>query len=91
MNAGRPGGMRLVVERRLAVIGSQDLLLLLGIGVFFFGAKRLPELSRSLGQALTEFKKGMTAAAPSAPTAADADPPKSEATAPTKNEGSLTP
>jgi len=27
--------------------------------VFFFGAKKLPELSRSLGKALSEFKKGI--------------------------------
>jgi sec-independent protein translocase protein TatA len=42
------------------MIGSQDLLVALGLGLFFFGAKKLPELSRSLGQALVEFKKGMT-------------------------------
>src|SRR5262249_48736186 len=35
----------------------------LALGVFVLGAKRLPELSRSLGQALTEFKKGLTAEA----------------------------
>lgn len=41
------------------MIGTQDLLIALAIGVFFFGAKKLPELSRSLGRALTEFKKGL--------------------------------
>jgi sec-independent protein translocase protein TatA len=41
------------------VIGTQDLLVFLALGLFFFGAKKLPELSRSLGQALTEFKKGV--------------------------------
>jgi TatA/E family protein of Tat protein translocase len=41
------------------MIGTQDLLIALALGVFFFGAKRLPELSRSLGRALTEFKKGI--------------------------------
>ncbi|HYS18944.1 MAG TPA: twin-arginine translocase TatA/TatE family subunit [Candidatus Binatia bacterium] len=41
------------------MIGTQDLLIALTIGVFFFGAKKLPELSRSLGRALSEFKKGL--------------------------------
>jgi sec-independent protein translocase protein TatA len=43
------------------VLGSQDILLALALGVFFFGAKKLPELSRSLGQAMSEFKKGLSA------------------------------
>jgi len=41
------------------MIGTQDLLIALAIGVFFFGAKKLPELSRSLGKAMSEFKKGI--------------------------------
>lgn len=41
------------------MIGTQDLIIALAIGVFFFGAKKLPELSRSLGKALSEFKKGI--------------------------------
>lgn len=48
------------------MLGSQDLFVLLAIGVFFFGAKRLPELSRSLGQAISEFKKGVTKGMPDA-------------------------
>jgi TatA/E family protein of Tat protein translocase len=43
-----------------AMIGPQDLWVALALGVFFFGAKKLPELSRSLGQSLSEFKKGVT-------------------------------
>jgi TatA/E family protein of Tat protein translocase len=31
---------------------------LLRIAIVVFEAKRLPEISRSLGQALSEFKKG---------------------------------
>jgi TatA/E family protein of Tat protein translocase len=41
------------------MIGPQDVWVALGLMVFFFGAKKLPELSRSLGQALSEFKKGL--------------------------------
>jgi hypothetical protein len=34
------------------MLGPQDLGIALAFGVFFFGAKKLPELSRSLGQAM---------------------------------------
>ena len=52
------------------MLGPQDLWIALALGVFFFGGKKLPELSRSVGQAMTEFKKGlatgMSASAPAA-------------------------
>lgn len=38
--------------------GGSELLLILFIILLLFGAKRLPELSRSLGKSLGEFKKG---------------------------------
>jgi len=69
------------------VLGPQDLWIALALGVFFFGAKKLPELSRSLGQAMSEFKKGVSethedppAAAPAAaaPAAKTAEPPSEE-------------
>jgi sec-independent protein translocase protein TatA len=41
------------------MIGSQDLLLGLVIAVFFFGAKRLPEIAGALGKSMKEFKKGV--------------------------------
>jgi TatA/E family protein of Tat protein translocase len=41
------------------MIGPQDIWVALALGIFFFGAKKLPELSRSVGQALSEFKKGV--------------------------------
>jgi sec-independent protein translocase protein TatA len=39
-------------------IGMGEILLLLLVLVLLFGAKRLPELARSLGRSLSEFKKG---------------------------------
>jgi TatA/E family protein of Tat protein translocase len=37
------------------------------LGIFFLGAKKLPELSRSLGQAMSEFKKGVATGAQDGP------------------------
>ena len=49
------------------MLGPQDLWIALALGVFFFGAKKLPELSRSLGQAMSEFKKGVATGSDDAP------------------------
>ena len=38
--------------------GGAEVLLILFIILLLFGAKKLPELSRSLGRSLGEFKKG---------------------------------
>ena len=40
-------------------IGFQELLVILLIVLLVFGAKRLPEIGRSLGKTLAEFRKGM--------------------------------
>ena len=42
--AGLPGGMEIV--------------LIIFVIILLFGAKKLPELARSLGKSLNEFKKG---------------------------------
>jgi TatA/E family protein of Tat protein translocase len=60
------------------MLGPQDLWIALALGVFFFGAKKLPELSRSLGQAMSEFKKGVTATSDEPPPAPPAAPVKPE-------------
>jgi TatA/E family protein of Tat protein translocase len=38
--------------------GWQEILLVLVVILLLFGAKKLPELARSLGKSLGEFKKG---------------------------------
>jgi len=38
-------------------IGSQELLIIILIGLIFFGAKRLPEIARGLGKGMSEFRK----------------------------------
>jgi sec-independent protein translocase protein TatA len=38
-------------------LGMQELLIVLFLVLLLFGAKKLPELARSIGEALNEFKK----------------------------------
>jgi sec-independent protein translocase protein TatA len=39
--------------------GGPEWLIILGIVLLLFGAKKLPELARSLGKSTREFKKGL--------------------------------
>jgi len=43
-------------------LGYQELLLILLIVLILFGAQRLPDLARSLGSSVKEFKKGVSEA-----------------------------
>jgi sec-independent protein translocase protein TatA len=38
--------------------GIGEVLIILAVILLLFGARRLPELSRSLGRSLSEFKRG---------------------------------
>ena len=40
----------------LGGIGTSEILLVLGVVILFFGAKRIPELARGLGKGIREFK-----------------------------------
>ncbi len=40
-------------------LGIGELLIILAIVVMFFGAKRLPEIARSMGQSVNAFKNGL--------------------------------
>ena len=41
-------------------IGLQELLVILAIILLLFGGKKIPELSKSLGTAIKELRKGFT-------------------------------
>ena len=38
--------------------GGTELILIIFVIILLFGARKLPELARSLGKSLNEFKKG---------------------------------
>ena len=40
-------------------LGGPELLIVLAVVLLLFGAKKVPDLARSLGQAQKEFKDGM--------------------------------
>lgn len=48
-------------------IGTTELIIILIILVLLFGAKKLPELARSVGKSANELKAGMKGEEPSKP------------------------
>lgn len=40
-------------------LGTTELLIIAGIVLLLFGGKKLPQLGRSMGSAITNFKKGL--------------------------------
>jgi TatA/E family protein of Tat protein translocase len=42
-----------------------ELLIIVSLGVLLFGSKKLPELSRSIGKGIVEFKKSVSGGASS--------------------------
>ncbi len=63
----------------METIGVPELLIILGVIVLLFGSKKLPELARSLGRSMSEFKKGMKEGTAEADEAGVSSP-KAEAT-----------
>lgn len=43
----------------LAAIGTTEWLLIICAAAILFGARKIPEVARSLGASVNEFKKGM--------------------------------
>jgi sec-independent protein translocase protein TatA len=40
-------------------LGTQELMLIFAIALVLFGGSKIPELGKSLGQAIREFKRGV--------------------------------
>jgi sec-independent protein translocase protein TatA len=55
------------------MLSMQDLTVILAIAAVLFGAKRLPEMGRGIGEAIKNFKKGL-----SEPSEVDVIPKKEE-------------
>jgi len=55
------------------MLSTQDLMVILAIAAVLFGAKRLPEMGRGIGEAIKNFKKGL-----SEPSEIDVTPKKEE-------------
>jgi sec-independent protein translocase protein TatA len=49
-------------------IGAPEIVLLLLVALLLFGAKRLPEIGRSLGTGMREFKDSVTGSSTPTPT-----------------------
>jgi TatA/E family protein of Tat protein translocase len=53
-------------------LGAPEILIILAVFLLLFGAKKLPELARSLGKSMNEFKKGIAEGADDAKKPEDA-------------------
>jgi sec-independent protein translocase protein TatA len=61
-------------------IGATEIVLLLLLALLLFGARRLPEIGRSLGRGMREFKDAVTGKDGEEPERELPPPPPSEAT-----------
>lgn len=68
-------------------IGTGEIILLLLLALLLFGAKRLPEIGRSLGSGMKEFKDSVTGnSKPADPPELPAAPVETTTTSPREHE-----
>jgi sec-independent protein translocase protein TatA len=60
-----------------AMLGGWEIVLILAVVLILFGARKLPELARGLGQGIREFKKATREVTDEIQNAADETPPPS--------------
>ena len=41
------------------MIGTTEILIILGVAILLFGGKKIPEIMRGLGQGIKSYKEGM--------------------------------
>lgn len=41
----------------MGTFGTTEIIIIIAVLVLFFGAKKIPELARGIGEGMTEFKK----------------------------------
>lgn len=66
-------------------IGLPEIILILAVLLLLFGARKLPELARSLGRSTKEFKQGMRDGATTEPEEGSLEP-EPETTQPTSEQ-----
>lgn len=49
-----------LLEKEEHMLSMQDLMVILAIAAVLFGAKRLPEMGRGIGEAIKNFKKALS-------------------------------
>ena len=72
----------------LGLPGGWEWIILLLIGLLLFG-RRLPEVGRSLGKSIVEFKKGIKDIGDEIETASDSDEPASKKPLPESDTGAV--
>lgn len=66
------------------MLAPMDLAILFGVALVVFGPKRLPELGKSLGQGIGNFKKAVTDAQEEVSSAVKTEPKQAIASAPSQ-------
>ena len=59
----------------LAMIGTQEIMIIAGVAVLLFGGSKIPELMRGMGQGIKEFKSAANEAADASQAANAPTPP----------------
>jgi sec-independent protein translocase protein TatA len=59
-------------------VGPTELILIILIVVIIFGARRLPELGKSLGEGIKNFRKSITSKEKESETHDESEPPSKE-------------
>ena len=57
-------------------MGPGELIIIFAVILLLFGAKRVPEVARSLGRSITEFKRAMNSTVSDIEDAINSEPPK---------------
>ena len=71
------------------MLNGYEIMLLLALALIFFGAKKLPELARGLGQGIREFKKASREATSEFESMVETEAPNSHRVSPPKEAGAL--